>query len=66
MKTNVSVLNDSVNDIDFKKILQYYGIYGQFSVCRLRMAFCVKCYSVLSFPTAYYSVYGVNPYTILN
>ena len=26
----------------------------------------MQCYSVLYFPTAYYSVYGVNPYTSLN
>ena len=29
-------------------------------------AFCVQCYSVLYFPTAYYSGYGVNSYTSLN
>ena len=32
----------------------------------LRIAFCVQCYSVLYFPTAYNSVYGVNLYTSLN
>ena len=32
----------------------------------LKIAFCVQCYSVLYFPTAYYSVYGVNSYTSLN
>ena len=32
----------------------------------LKIAFCVQCYSVLYFPTAYYSVYGVNSYTCLN
>ena len=32
----------------------------------LRIAFCVQCYSVLSFPTAYFSVYGVNLFNILN
>ena len=32
----------------------------------LRIAFCIQCYSVLYFPTAYYSVYGVNSYTSLN
>ena len=31
----------------------------------LKIAFCVHCYSVLYFPTAYYSVYGVNSYTSL-
>ena len=32
----------------------------------LKIAFCVQCYSVLYFPTAYYSSYGVNLYTSLN
>ena len=32
----------------------------------LKIAFCVQCYSVLYFPTAYYSVYGANSYTSLN
>ena len=32
----------------------------------IKIAFCVQCYSVLYFPTAYYSVYGVNFYTSLN
>ena len=32
----------------------------------LKIAFCVQCYSVLYFPTALYSVYGVNSYTCLN
>ena len=31
-----------------------------------KIAFCIQYYSVLSFPTAYYSVYGVNLYNILN
>ena len=26
----------------------------------------VQCYSVLCFPTAYYSIHGVNLYNILN
>ena len=30
------------------------------------ITFCVQCYSVLYSPTAYYSVYGVNLYNILN
>ena len=30
-----------------------------------KIAFCVQCYSVLYFLTAYYSVYGVNLYTSL-
>ena len=32
----------------------------------LKIAFCVQCYGVLYFPTAYYSVHGVNSYTSLN
>ena len=32
----------------------------------LKIAVCVQCYSVLYFPTAYYSGYGVNSYTSLN
>ena len=32
----------------------------------LKIACCVQCYSVLYFPTAYYSGYGVNSYTSLN
>ena len=31
-----------------------------------KIAFCIQCYSVLYFPTAYYSVYGVNSFTGLN
>ena len=31
----------------------------------LKIAFCVQCFSVLYFPTAYYSIYGVNSYTCL-
>ena len=31
----------------------------------LKITFCVQCYSVLYFPTACYSVYGVNSYTSL-
>ena len=31
----------------------------------LKIAFCVQCYSVLYFPTAHYSIYGVNSYTSL-
>ena len=32
----------------------------------LKIAFYYQCYNVLYFPTAYYSVYGVNSYTSLN
>ena len=31
----------------------------------IKIAFCVQCYSVLYFTTAYYYVYGVNSYTSL-
>ena len=33
---------------------------------RTLCAFCVQCYSVLYFPTAYFSGYGVNSYSSLN
>ena len=32
----------------------------------LKIALSVQCYSVLYFPAAYYSVYGVNSYTSLH
>ena len=32
----------------------------------LKIAFCVQCYSVLSFPTAYFFVYEVNMNIILD
>ena len=32
----------------------------------LKTACCVQCYCVLYFPSAYYSVYGVNSYSRLN
>ena len=32
----------------------------------IKIAFCIQCYSVLYFTTAYFSVYGVNSYTSLN
>ena len=59
----------SVNDLGLKKFLQLYGINGHFTVCMqiehyaIKIAFCVQCYSVLYFPTAYYFGYGVNTYT---
>ena len=38
----------------------------RFGPYTIKIAFCVQCYSVLYFHTAYYSVYGVNSYTSLN
>ena len=32
----------------------------------LKIASCLQCYNVLYFPTAYYSVYGVDSYTSLD
>ena len=67
----VKIYTYSVNDFGSKKCLQLYGIYGHFYSLQIehyaqKIAFCVQCYRVLYFPTAYYSVYGVNPYTSLN
>ena len=45
--------------------MEFTGIL-QFTDYTLKIAFCVQCFSVLYFPTAYYSVYGVNSYTSLN
>ena len=47
--------------MEFTGILQFADI----PLCP-KIAFCVQCYSVLYVSTAYYSVYGVNSYTILN
>ena len=47
--------------MEFMGILQF----ADRTLC-LKIAFCVQCYSVLYFPTAYYSGYGVNSYTSLN
>ena len=55
----VIIYTYNVNDLGLKKFVQKYGIYGHFT-------FCFQCYSVLYFPTAYYSVYGVNSCTSLN
>ena len=67
----VKIYTNSVNNLGLKKVLQQYGIFGHFYSLQiehyaLKIAFCVQCYSVLYFPTAYYSVYGVNSYTSLN
>ena len=66
----VKIYTYSVDDLGLKRFAQKYGIYGHFT-CQiehyaLKIAFCVQCYSVLYFPTAYYSVYAVNLYTSLN
>ena len=62
----VRIYRYSVNDLGLKKFVQKYGIYGQIEHYAVKIAFCVQCYSVLYFPTAYYSVYRVNSYTSLN
>ena len=49
---------------NFYSNIEFTGIYSlQIEHYALKIAFCVQCYSVLYFPTAYYSVYGVNSYT---
>ena len=66
----VRIYTYSVNDLGLKKFVQKYGINGHFTAADRalcpKILFCVQCYSVLYFPTAYYSVYGVNSYTSLN
>ena len=47
--------------MEFTGILQF----ADRTLCP-KIAVCVQCYSVLYFPTAYYSGYGVNLYTGLN
>ena len=47
--------------MEFTDILQF----ANRTLCH-KIAFCVQCYSVPYFPTAYHSVYGVNSYTSLN
>ena len=49
--------------MEFTGFLQFAGR----TLCP-KIAVCVQCYtcSVLYFPTAYYSGYGVNSYTSLN
>ena len=41
--------------MDFKRILQF----ADRTLCP-KIVFCVQCYSVLYFPTAFYSVNGVK------
>ena len=47
--------------MEFKGILQFEDR----TLCP-KIAFCVQCYTVLYFPTVYYSGHGVNIYTSLN
>ena len=47
--------------MEFKGILQF----ADRTLCH-KIAFCIQCYSVLYFTTAYFSVYVVNSYTSLN
>ena len=61
----------SVNDLSLKKFVTviwnlraFYSL--QIEHYALKIAFCVQCYSVLYFPTAYYSGNGVNLYTNRN
>ena len=49
--------------MEFTGILQF----ADRTLCpKNRCRHCVQCDNVLYFPTAYYSVYGVNSYTSLN
>ena len=64
------VLLYSVNNLNLKKFysnMEFMGIlqFADRTLCP-KIAFCVQCYSVLYFLTAYFSVYEVNSYTILN
>ena len=61
----------SVNDLGLEKFFTvlwslraFYSL--QMDHYALKIGFCVQCYSVLYFPTAYYSGYEVNSYTSLN
>ena len=49
------------NDMKSKDIFSF-----QIEDNALKIAFCVQCYSVVSFSTAHYSVHGVNLYNILD
>ena len=60
----------SVNDLGLKicfiviwNLQAFYSL--QIEHYAINIAFCVQCYSVLYFPTAYYSGYGVNSCTSL-
>ena len=67
----VRIYTYSVNDLGLKNFFtviwnlrSFYSL--QIEHYALKIVFCVQCYSVLYFPTAYYSVYGVNSYTRMN
>ena len=67
----VEIYTYSVNDLGLKnffpviwKLRTLYSL--QIEHFALKIAFCVQCFSVLYFPTAYYFVHGVNSYTCLN
>ena len=47
--------------MEFTGFLQFADRYYA-----IKIAFCVQCYSVLYFATAYFSVYGAILYTSLN
>ena len=67
----VKIYTYSVNGLWFEEIFTviwnlrvFYSL--QIEHYALKIAFCVQCYSALCFPTAYYSVNGVNSLTTLN
>ena len=67
----VKIYTNSVNDLGLKKFFTviwnlraFYSL--QIEHYALKITFCVQCYSVLYFLTAYYYVYGLNSYTCLN
>ena len=60
-----------VNDLGLKNFFTviwnlrtFYSL--QIEHYALNITFCVQCYSVLYFSTAYYSAYGVNSFTSMN
>ena len=60
-RVNYFCLKNFYSNMEFTGILQF----ADRTLCP-KNRFCVQCYSVLYFPTAYYSGYGVNSYTSLN
>ena len=60
----------NVNDLDLNFFTVIWNLRAFYSLqiehYALKFAFCIQCYSVLYFPTAYCSGYGVNSYTSLN
>ena len=66
----VKIYKYSINDLGLnfftvmKNLRAFYSL--QIEHYAIKIAFCVQCYSVLYFPIAYYSVYGINSYTSLN